>query len=143
MTPSISRTSKWIWIFLSMAIFLAVELFLGGFVGHLVAGRFIGHVFYIKIEMILMLASYLFGGLIVGMISPDIRILEPAVGAFLAVLLTALYGFFTPSHVYGFALNRLLIGGGIAFILALVGADCGERIAARFGNRASQRYLKK
>jgi hypothetical protein len=126
-----------------MVIFIAVELLLGGVVGRLIAGRFVGHVFRIKIEVILMLVSYFVGGLFVGLFSPNVRILEPAIGASLAVLFTFVYSFFTPVRFFGFSINRLLIGGIIAFVLALIGADFGERIAARFGNRASGDYLKR
>jgi hypothetical protein len=130
------------WIIISLVIFIAIELFLGGFVGPLISGRFIGHVFFMKIEMILMLISYFFGGLIVGLISPDIRIVEPAVGAGLAVFFTCAYSFFTPVRFYGFSIDRVLLGAIIAFVLALVGADLGERIAARLGNRASKNYTR-
>ena len=90
-----------------------------------------------------MLASYFVGGFLVGVMSPGIRIFEPAIGAFFAVLCTFIYGFFTPHRFFGFALNRLLIGGIIAFVLALLGADLGERLGAHFGNRASKDYSKR
>ena len=131
-----------LWIVISMVIFIAVELFLGGFVGPLISGRFVSHIFFIKIEMLLMLGSYFFGGLIVGLISPDIRILEPGIGAALAVFFTWTYSFFTPHRFYGFAAGRVLFGSIIAFVLALVGADLGERLAARLGNRESRDYAR-
>lgn len=137
-----TSTLKILWIVISMVIFIAVELFLGGFVGSLISGRFVGHIFFIKIEMFLMLASYFFGGVIVGLISPDIRILEPGIGAALAVFFTWAYSFFTPHRFYGFSTGRVFFGSIIAFVLALVGADLGERLAARLGNRASRDYAK-
>ena len=138
-----SKKLSWMWIIMSMVIFLAIELLLGGVAGRLIAGRFVGHVFWIKIEVILMLVSYFIGGMLVGLVSSGIRIFEPAVGAFFAVLFTFIYSFFTPHRFFGFSINRLVIGGIIAFVLALIGADLGERIAARFGNRASRQYIKR
>lgn len=135
-------TRKIVWIIISMVIFIAVELFLGGFVGPLIEGRFVSRIMYLKLTTFLMLASYFIGGLLVGFISPGIRILEPAIGAGLAVFFTWAYSFFTPHRFYGFSTSRVLIGSIIAFVLALVGADLGERIAARFGNRASKDYVK-
>ena len=44
---------------------------------------------------------------------------------------------------YGFSLTRMIVGGGIAFVLALIGADLGERIAAKLGNRESKYYASK
>ena len=126
-----------------MVIFIAIELLLGGIVAQLISGRFVGRVAQVRFEMLLMLASYFFGGVLVGLISPGVRTLEPAVGAFLAVLITFIYAFFTPHRLFAFSTNRILIGGIIAFLLALLGADLGERIAARFGNRSSKDYLKR
>ncbi len=110
----------------------------------LVAGRYVGRIFWYKIEMVIMLASYFFGGLLIGLFSPDIRVLEPAIGAFLVVVGTLFYSFFTPmTRCFGFSSDRALIGGTIVFVLALVGADGGERLAARLGNRASQDYANR
>ena len=128
------------WVIASLIIFLAIELLLGGVLGQLMADRFTGNIFQLRIEILLMLISYFLGGLVIGIVSPDIRILEPAIGAFLAVFITFLYGFFTPHRFFGFSLSRLLFGGTIAFVLALLGADLGERLAARFGNRQSRKY---
>jgi hypothetical protein len=141
-SASESKRLSWLWIIISLITFIIIELLLGGVIARLIAGRFVGHIFMLRIEVILILASYFLGGLIVGFFSPGIRILEPAIGAFFAVLFTFFYGFFTPHRFFGFSLNRLLIGGGIAFVLALFGADLGERLAARVGNRASKKYIK-
>lgn len=131
-----------IWIIASMLIFIGIELVLGGVIGRLILGRFISQALALRFEMILMLASYFLGGLLVGLLSPDIRVLEPAIGAALAVAVTFAYYFFIPSRIYVFSINRLLVGGAIAFILALIGADLGERIAARLGNSASKYYSR-
>lgn len=132
-----------LWVVLSLIIFVAIELLLGGVLGPLLAGRFISHQLSLKLQMFLMLGSYFFGGLLIGLISPGIRVLEPAIGAALAVIFTWVYSFFTPIRYYGFSLTRMLIGGGIAFVLALIGADLGERIAAKLGNKQSKYYAAK
>ncbi len=134
---------SWPWMFFSIALFIGIELFLGGFVPGIVTGRYISHIMWYKIELILMLGSYYLGGVVVGFFSPSIRIFEPALGAFLAVIGTWAYGFFVPvTRYFGFASERALIGGAIVFVLALLGADGGERLAARLGNRASQDYVE-
>ena len=76
---------SWRWALTSLVIFLGVEIALGGVVGRLVTGKFVGHVAALKIEVLLILAGYFGGGLVVGAISPSVRIYEPAVGAALAV----------------------------------------------------------
>jgi hypothetical protein len=137
-----SSSHKTLWVFLSMVVFIVVELFFGGIVGKLVIGRFVSHALYLRLQMFLMLGSYFSGGLLVGLLSPDIRILEPAIGAAIAVVMTFAYAFFDPSWFYRFSWNRALIGGAIAFVLALVGADAGERLAAKLGNQASRYYAR-
>lgn len=131
-----------LWIFVSIVMFIAVELFFGGFIGRLIVGRFISHALYLKLQMFLMLGSYFIGGMLIGLLSPDIRVIEPAIGAAIAVVMTFAYAFFDPAWYYRFSLNRALIGGTIAFVLALLGADAGERLAARLGNQTSRYYSK-
>ena len=62
-------------------------------------------------------------------ISPGIRMVEPAVGAFLSIALVVVLTLFTPYTFIAFSANKLLLGGGVAFVLALAGAYVGERLA--------------
>ena len=138
------KVFSWPWVFVSIFVFIGIELFLGGFVSGIVAGRYVGRIMWFKIEMAMMLASYFVGGVLIGLFSPSVRIFEPAVGAFLAVLMTLIYSFFIPlTRCFGFSGDRALIGGAIVFVLALLGADLGERLAARIGNQASKDYAQK
>ena len=115
-----------------MAIFIGVELFLGGLIGNLVVGKYMSLSLRFMLQGLLNLASFFAGGFIIGLISPGIRIHEPAVGAFLSVSVMLCLSFFTPYRFIHFSLTKMLIGGGIAFFLALAGARLGERVA---GNR--------
>lgn len=135
---------SWVWVCVSIVVFIAIEIVIGGFVMGLIAGRYHTYILGLKLEMLIMLGSYFLGGMFVGFFSPTVRIFEPAAGAFLAVLVTGLYSYFAPTYRYfGFSNHRLLIGGAIVFVLALLGADAGERLAAKFGNRASKEYVEK
>jgi len=116
----------------SMLIYITVEVVLGIWVGSVVAGRFISVSLSFMLQGLLNLASYFVGGLIIGLISPGLRVYEPAAGAFLAVGLMLLLSFFTPYRFIQFSMTKMLIGGGIAFLLALAGARLGERLS---GNR--------
>jgi hypothetical protein len=129
------------WIVASFAVFIAAELLLGVFVGKLVSAKFVGHVNQIRLEVMMILGSYYVGGFIIGLVSPRVRIAEPAIGAGLAVMATFLIGFFTPVLVLGFRGGKMLIGGAIAFTLAFLGSRTGERIAAMLGNEESQSYF--
>ena len=120
------------WMVASVAIFIGVELILGGLVGNVVVGRFLSRSLYFILQGVLNLVSFFIGGFIIGLISPGIRIHEPAVGAFLSVSIMLCLSIFTPYSFIHFSLTKMLVGGVIAFFLALVGARLGEKIA---GNR--------
>lgn len=120
------------WMFASVAIFIGLELILGGLIGNVVIGRFLSRSLYFILQGVLNLVSFFTGGFIIGLISPGIRIREPAVGAFLSVSIMLCLSIFTPYSFIHFSLTKMLVGGVIAFSLALVGARLGEKIV---GNR--------
>ena len=126
------REFSWRWAIFSMAVFVAAELLLGGLVGEFVVGRYKSMSLAFALQGMLNLASYFIGGFIVGLVSPGVRIMEPAVGAFASIALMLALTLFTPFSFLRFSLTKLIIGGGIAFALALSGAKLGERVA---GNR--------
>ncbi len=130
-----------LWILYSLVVFIVVELFLAGFVGQVVVGRFVPHTLTYLIEVILIISSFFIGGAIVGIISPKIRILEPAIAAFLCVLLTLSISFFSPYRFMAFTWTKVAIGGGTAFFLAWFGAFLGEKFSARMGNKDSREYF--
>jgi hypothetical protein len=84
-----------------------------------------------KIEMLVMLASYFVGGLVVGFVSRGRRVDEPIIAAFLAVLITFCLTFFTPLRFFRFSIVRVLVGGLIAAVFAVLGVDAGSRGAAK------------
>ena len=117
------------WMIASMAIFIGVELFLGGVIGEVVVGRFMSLSLRFMLQGLLYVISFLVGGFIIGLISPGIRTREPAVGAFLSVAIMLMLSVFTPYSFIRFSFTRMLIGGAVAFVLALVGARLGEKVA--------------
>lgn len=129
---------SWIWVFSSFWVFVLLELFLGGIIGGMMIGRFVPHMLTYQFEVLLLLSSFFIGGAVVGLISPTVRILEPALAAFGSVLLTLSVGLFSPYQFLAFSWTRLIIGGGIAFLLALLGARFGEKLSARMGNKNSR-----
>jgi stress response protein SCP2 len=129
------------WVLYSLAVFIIAELFLGGLVGTYIVGRFVPHALTYAIEVVLILTSFFVGGVVIGLLSPKVRVLEPALGAFLCVLLTLSISFFSPYSFMRFTWTKLAIGGGCAFFLAFFGACLGERISAKMGNRNSQEFF--
>ncbi len=117
------------WMFASMIIFITVELFLGGLVGSIVLGKFMSISLRFMLQGLLNIVSFFIGGFIIGLISPGIRIHEPAVGAFLSVSIMLCLSIFTPYSFIHFSLTKMIVGGIIAFFLALIGARLGEKVA--------------
>lgn len=115
-----------------MLIFIVLELALGQLVADFVVGKYKSMHLAFLLKGLLNLASYFLGGLIVGLISPGIRLLEPALGAFLSLALMLSITFFTPYSFLHFSMSKLVIGGIIAFFLAITGAKIGEQLS---GNR--------
>ncbi len=117
------------WMILSMLVFVAVELLLGGLVGGLIVGKYASLNLKFLLQGVLNLASYFVGGIIIGLVSPGLRIREPAAGAFCAVALMLSLSLFTPYAMIQFSVVKMLLGGGIAFCLAIAGASIGERMS--------------
>ncbi|MFZ2727792.1 MAG: TerD family protein [Methylococcaceae bacterium] len=138
------KNFSWGWLLASLVVFVIVEFSLAGMMNPRVLGSYIPYSFRYLMEVLLLLFSFLIGGAIIGLISPKIRILEPAVAALLCLLLLLSNGFFTPAYTYNFMYFswwKLIIGGGLAFILAFYGARLGEKLSALLGNRNSRDYF--
>jgi len=116
------------WLVASIVLFTTTELVLGGFISHAVSGRFVSHMLTLRLEMALSLASYFAGGYLVGLISPGPRLLEPAVAAACSVVFTFLISIFTPLTFFHADPSKMLLGGVLAFGVALFGAHLGEKV---------------
>ena len=116
------------WMLVSMLIFILSEIFVGYFIGSVIVGKYVSMGLSFILQGVCMLLSFYIGGFIVGVISPGVRIMEPAVGAFCSVSLIMVITLFTPLHFYHFSIFKVIVGGGIAFLLALAGARMGERV---------------
>ena len=116
------------WVVISVIIFATFEVLLGVGVMRLVAQSRPSHMFMLRLELAMMLASFLAGGFLIGVISPGIRLLEPAVGAAVTVVFTFLIACFSPILIYQASSSRILVGGGLGFLVALFGAHMGERL---------------
>jgi hypothetical protein len=116
------------WVVLSVVIFTACELLLGQGLTRLLAGSTTSHMLMLRLEMVLMSASFLAGGFLIGVLSPGPRLLEPAIGAAITVVSTFFIAFFSPIMIYQASLPRMLIGGVVGFVVALFGAHLGEKV---------------
>jgi stress response protein SCP2 len=135
------KSFSWAWMLFSLVVFIIAEIAIAGLFQTNLFWSFIPQSFRFLVEIVSFSISFLAGGMIVGLVSPSIRVLEPAIAAFFSVIILLSNGFFTPNGFADFSVIKMLIGGSIAFALAMSGARLGEKIAAKFGNRTSQDYL--
>ena len=118
----------WRWVFGSMFLFIALELALGEGMAHLLAGRVLSDGTSLLMRNGLQLAAFFMGGLIIGVVSPRLRLLEPALGAVGCIGVIVVMTWMTPLRFYGFGGVKLVAACTVSFGVALVGAWIGERI---------------
>jgi len=117
------------WVTASVVVFTALEILIALVLAPAIFGaKLASPMVQMRLEMIMHLASFYLGGVVVGVISPGVRLTEPAVGAVVSVVLVFLMSVFLPQSYLHFDLTKIAIGGGIAFVLALAGAYTGEQI---------------
>ncbi len=116
------------WVGLSMIVFVAAEVLIGGVLGELIAGRMLSINTSFLLQGLLNLAGFVVGGFVVGVISPGRRVAEPAMAGFATIVLIAILSVFVPFRYMGYRGSSLLLAGAIAAGLAALGATWGERL---------------
>jgi hypothetical protein len=135
-----SQPFSWGWVLGSVVIFTAMEIAIAILLAPAIfAGRLASPMLQMRLQMLMHLASFFVGGIGVGIISPRVRMWEPAAGAFIAVAITFMMPFFMPSYWLRFSLEHVAVGGGVAFLLALAGAYTGEKWMGNVENDDSAR----
>lgn len=119
---------SWGWVFGSMVVFVIAQLVLSVVMGQMLLGSRIPLGLQQVTQGLLILLSYFVGGFIIGVVSPGVRMIEPALGAFLSIFLVVFVSFVMPNSYVHFSWLKLLVGGVISFSLALYGAKLGEKI---------------
>ena len=128
------------WMIASVLIFTGVEIAIALFLAPAIfAGRLASPMLQMRLEMLMHLGSFVVGGFFVGLISPGVRLAEPAVGAVIAVVLVFLMSVFMPHSFLRFDLHKIFWGGGIACLLAVAGAYSAERWMGNVDNKDSRR----
>ncbi len=118
----------WRWVFASMMLFIALELALGEGMAHLLAGRVLSDGTSLLMRNGLQLAAFFTGGAIIGVVSPKLRLLEPALGAVGCMVLIVVMTWMTPIRFYGYGGVKLFAACVVSFGVALAGAWIGERV---------------
>lgn len=116
------------WVLGSMVVFVLAQLVLAVIVGQVLIGSRIPTGLHQVVQGLLILVSYFVGGFIIGVVSPKIRIIEPALGAFASIFLVVFVSFVMPNSYIYFNWLKMFIGGAIAFGLAMYGAVLGEKL---------------
>lgn len=115
---------QWRWVLVGIAFIYGAQLVLAG------AARLLGPaVEALQVHQALFLAftlfSFMLGGFVVGLLSPGVSVLEPALAALGAALLDALL---PPPTAAQMAAGSWLVIVSTGLLLALVGGWMGERI---------------
>jgi hypothetical protein len=118
----------WRWVFASMALFVGLELIMGEGMAQLLSGRVLSDGTGMLLRNGLQLAAFFLGGLIIGVVSPKLRLIEPAIGAVGCMVLIVVLTWMTPLRFYGFGGVKLLAACAVSFGVALSGVWVGERV---------------
>jgi hypothetical protein len=103
------------WVMASVVIYTGLEIGIALVLAPAIFGAMLASpMVQMRLEMLMHLASFYVGGVAVGVISPGVRLAEPAVGAFISVVLVFLLSVFLPHSFIHFDLTKIAIGGGIA-----------------------------
>ena len=113
---------EWKWVLVSIIVFLVIQVVLSvifGIFGLLTLG--FGFVLFLVVKPL----TYFIGGIVTGRMSPGITIREPAIGA---VVISVLGIIFDSTRAPGGRVLWMIVAGVLAFLLALAGAQIGERM---------------
>lgn len=128
------------WAIAAILIYTAMEIGIAVFLAPaILAGRLASPMLQMRVQMLMHLLSFYLGGIVVGVLSPGVRLIEPAVGAFVSVAIVFMISFFMPQWFMHWSTDKVLVGGGIAFALALAGAWTGEKWMGNIDDQSSTR----
>lgn len=117
-----ATTIDWKWVGIGLVILLAVQLALSiAFTVLGVVTLGFGFIMFVVLKPV----TYFLGGLLTGYVSPGITIREPAVAAVIVAVVGVI---FDAGRSTGGRLLGLIISSVLALILAIAGAQIGERM---------------
>lgn len=114
---------SWPWVWMSLGSFVLAQFLLHGviFSAASIHGLFL-------LESMIDLFTYFLGGFMVGVVSPKIRVLEPTVGAVIALVMTLNVGMWMPFNFFTGGIVKTLIMSGVVAATAYQGAYIGEKL---------------
>lgn len=128
MTGVVMKTDKfqafsWTWVWMSLGSFLVAQnvMLLFPFFARTSHGSLL-------LQVIINTITYYLGAFMVGVVSPRVRIMEPAVAAVIAVVLVHASGLWVPYGYMPFSLGKVVVLGAFVFCVAWAGAVHGEKL---------------
>lgn len=116
------------WVLVGVLVYTAMEIAIAAFLAPVIlTGRLASPMLQMRLQMLMHLGSFYLGGLAIGVVTPGARLIEPAVSAFIAVAIVFLMSFFMPTWFMHWSTTKVIIGGGLAAGLAVMGAYTGEK----------------
>ncbi|MEW6280238.1 MAG: hypothetical protein AB1758_16540, partial [Candidatus Eremiobacterota bacterium] len=106
------RPFSWAWVWMSIGSFLVAQSILAA-IGLRMA-TIHGHLLR---EVLFNVATYYIGGFMIGVVSPKIRVMEPAVAAVITMFLVMSVGMWFPTNLLPFNLGKAVIMGALVFVV--------------------------
>jgi len=115
---------EWKWALVAFGVYLATQALVLGLLPLII------HAFDPQgvDGLLVSMAVWFLGGIVVGVVSPGKTFIEPAVGASLAVFPTIAYLALTTPSGFQPTLLAYIVGGMLGVMLALFGAFVGEKV---------------
>lgn len=117
-----SSSIDWKWVAIGLVILLAVQFALSiafTLFGLLTLG--FGFILFLLLKPL----AYFLGGILTGYVSPGITIREPAVAALIVSVIGVV---FDVNRTVGGRIFGVIISGAVALVLAIAGAQIGEKM---------------
>lgn len=114
---------SWPWVWISLGSFVLSQFLLHG----LIMKAASAHGLFL-LEALIDVFTYVLGGFMVGVASPKVRVMEPAVAAVLALVLTLHVGMWLPFSFFSAGLLKTVVMSFVVAFCAYEGAVMGEKL---------------
>lgn len=122
-TPPANQAFSWPWVWVSLGSFVLAQFLLHG----LILKAASAHGMFL-LEALIDIFTYVLGGFMVGVVSPRVRVLEPAAGAVIALVLTLHVGMWMPFSFFSTGLVKTVVMSLVVAFCAYEGAVLGEKV---------------
>jgi hypothetical protein len=114
---------SWPWVWISLGSFVLAQFLMHGLIMRAASA----HGLFL-LEALIDVFTYVLGGFMVGAASPKVRVMEPAVAAVIALVLTLHVGMWMPFSFFSAGLAKTVVMSFVVAFCAYEGAVMGEKL---------------